>query len=224
MTLNPELQTKPIMIRVMITDDHQLVREGLKRILEESSIDIKVVQEASDGFEALEQLSQDLPDIVILDIGMPGRNGLDVLKDIRERHADLPVLMLSMHPEDRFAIRAIRAGASGYLTKSSVSEELVRAIRQIVRRGKRYISMNVADQMAQQMDRSVNKPIHETLSDREYQILCMIAEGKPSSEIAEELSLSVQTVHTYRSRLKRKMNMRSNVDLARYALLQNLVD
>lgn len=224
MTLNPELQTKPIMIRVMITDDHQLVREGLKRILEESSIDIKVVQEASDGFEALEQLSQELPDIVILDIGMPGRNGLDVLKDIRERHADLPVLMLSMHPEDRFAIRAIRAGASGYLTKSSVSEELVRAIRQIVRRGKRYISMNVADQMAQQMDRSVNKPIHETLSDREYQILCMIAEGKPSSEIAEELSLSVQTVHTYRSRLKRKMNMRSNVDLARYALLQNLVD
>lgn len=224
MTLNPELQTKPIMIRVMITDDHQLVREGLKRILEESSIDIKVVQEASDGFEALEQLSQELPDIVILDIGMPGRNGLDVLKDIRERHADLPVLMLSMHPEDRFAIRAIRAGASGYLTKSSVSEELVRAIRQIVRRGKRYISMNVADQMAQQMDRSVNKPIHETLSDREYQILCMIAAGKPSSEIAEELSLSVQTVHTYRSRLKRKMNMRSNVDLARYALLQNLVD
>lgn len=224
MTLNPELQTKPIMIRVMITDDHQLVREGLKRILEESSIDIKVVQEASDGFEALEQLSQELPDIVILDIGMPGRNGLDVLKDIRERHADLPVLMLSMHPEDRFAIRAIRAGASGYLTKSSVSEELVRAIRQIVRRGKRYISMNVADQMAQQMDRSVNKSIHETLSDREYQILCMIAEGKPSSEIAEELSLSVQTVHTYRSRLKRKMNMRSNVDLARYALLQNLVD
>lgn len=224
MTLNPELQTKPIMIRVMITDDHQLVREGLKRILEESSIDIKVVQEASDGFEALEQLSQELPDIVILDIGMPGRNGLDVLKDIRERHADLPVLMLSMHPEDRFAIRAIRAGASGYLTKSSVSEELVRAIRQIVRRGKRYISMNVADQMAQQMDRSVSKSIHEILSDREYQILCMIAEGKPSSEIAEELSLSVQTVHTYRSRLKRKMNMRSNVDLARYALLQNLVD
>ena len=224
MTLNPELQTKPIMIRVMITDDHQLVREGLKRILEESSIDIKVVQEASDGFEALEQLSQDLPDIVILDIGMPGRNGLDVLKDIRERHADLPVLMLSMHPEDRFAIRAIRAGASGYLTKSSVSEELVRAIRQIVRRGKRYISMNVADQMAQQMDRSVNKSIHEILSDREYQILCMIASGKKIGDIADELSLSVQTIHTYRARLKEKMNMNSNVELARYAIQQDLID
>jgi len=212
------------MIKVMITDDHQLVREGLKKILEEDTIDIKVDQEASSAAEALQKISESLPDIMILDIGMPGRNGLDVLKDIKELYPRLPVLVLSMHPEDRFAIRAIKAGASGYLTKASVADELVNAIRIIVSQNKKFISPQVAEQLAQQIDGSSEKALHETLSDREYQILCMIATGKKSSKIAEELSLSVQTIHTYRTRLKQKMNMKTNVELTRYAILQNLVD
>lgn len=208
----------------MITDDHQLVREGLKRIVKEDTSDIKVVQEASNAAELLQALSKELPDIVILDIAMPGRGGLDVLKDIKEFYPKLPVLILSMHPEDRFAIRAIKAGASGYLTKTSIADELVKAIRVIVTRKKRYISANVAEQLAEQMDRNFEKNKHETLSDREYQILCMIASGKKSSAIAEELSLSVQTIHTYRARLKQKMNISSVVDLTRYALQHNLID
>lgn len=212
------------MIKVMITDDHQLVREGLKRIVKEDTSDIKVVQEASNAAELLQALSKELPDIVILDIAMPGRGGLDVLKDIKEFYPKLPVLILSMHPEDRFAIRAIKAGASGYLTKTSIADELVKAIRVIVTRKKRYISANVAEQLAEQMDRNFEKNKHETLSDREYQILCMIASGKKSSAIAEELSLSVQTIHTYRARLKQKMNISSVVDLTRYALQHNLID
>src|SRR5690625_2912975 len=162
------------MIKVMITDDHQLVREGLKKILEEDTIDIKVDQEASSAAEALQKISESLPDIMILDIGMPGRNGLDVLKDIKELYPRLPVLVLSMHPEDRFAIRAIKAGASGYLTKASVADELVNAIRIIVSQNKKFISPQVAEQLAQQIDGSSEKALHETLSDREYQILCMI--------------------------------------------------
>ncbi|MEX0647248.1 MAG: response regulator [Balneolaceae bacterium] len=212
------------MIKVMITDDHQLVREGLKRIVNEDTNDIKVVQEASNSAELLNCLTKELPDIVVLDIAMPGRGGLDVLKDIKEFYPKLPVLVLSMHPEDRFAIRAIKAGASGYLTKTSISDELVKAIRIIVNQKKRYISSNVAEQLAEQMDRNFAKNKHETLSDREYQILCMIASGKKSSLIAEELSLSVQTIHTYRARLKQKMNITSVVDLTRYAIQHNLID
>ncbi|MEX0904674.1 MAG: response regulator [Balneolaceae bacterium] len=212
------------MIKVMITDDHQLVREGLKRIVNEDTNDIKVVQEASNSAELLNCLTKELPDIVVLDIAMPGRGGLDVLKDIKEFYPKLPVLVLSMHPEDRFAIRAIKAGASGYLTKTSISDELVKAIRVIVNQKKRYISANVAEQLAEQMDRNFAQNKHETLSDREYQILCMIASGKKSSLIAEELSLSVQTIHTYRARLKQKMNITSVVDLTRYAIQHNLID
>lgn len=208
----------------MITDDHQLVREGLKRIVKEDTQDIKVVQEASNAAELLQNLSKELPDIVVLDIAMPGRGGLDVLKDIKEYYPKLPVLVLSMHPEDRFAIRAIKAGASGYLTKTSIADELVKAIRIIVTRKKRYISPVVAEQLADQMDRNAEENVHETLSDREYQILCMIASGKTSSAIADELSLSVQTIHTYRARLKQKMNINSVVDLTRYAIKHNLID
>lgn len=212
------------MIKVMITDDHQLVREGLKRIVKEDTNDIKVVQEASNAAELLQNLSKELPDIVVLDIAMPGRGGLDVLKDIKEYYPKLPVLVLSMHPEDRFAIRAIKAGASGYLTKTSIADELVKAIRIIVTRKKRYISPVVAEQLADQMDRNAEENLHETLSDREYQILCMIASGKTSNTIADELSLSVQTIHTYRARLKQKMNINSVVDLTRYAIKHNLID
>lgn len=212
------------MIKVIITDDHQLVREGLKKVVSQESIDIKVIKEATTAAELLNMLSVELPDIVILDIAMPGRSGLDVLKDIKDLYPKLPVLILSMHPEDRFATRAIKAGAAGYLTKTGISDELVKAIRVIVTQNKRYISPAVADQLAQQMDMNNDKPPHENLSDREYQILCMIAAGKKISIIAEELSLSIQTIHTYRARVKEKMNLKSNVELTRYAIKNGLID
>lgn len=212
------------MIKVMITDDHPLVREGLKTVVTQETIDIKVIQEASNAAELLNMLTKELPDIIILDIAMPGRSGLDVLKDIKDLYPKLPVLILSMHPEDRFAARAIKAGASGYLTKTGISDELVKAIKIIVLQKKRYISPAVAEQLAQQMDHSSEKSLHDTLSDREYQILCMIASGKNISRIANELSLSVQTIHTYRSRLKEKMSMKSNVELTRYAIENGLID
>lgn len=212
------------MIKVIITDDHPLVREGLKKVVSQESIDIKVVNEASTAVELLNLLSKELPDVVVLDIAMPGRNGLDVLKEIKELYPKLPVLILSMHPEDRFATRAIKAGAAGYLTKAGVSDELVTAIRIIVTQNKRYISPAVAEQLANQMDMNNDKPLHENLSDREYQVLCMIASGKKISTIAEELSLSVQTIHTYRARIKDKMSMKSNVELTRYAIKNELID
>jgi|SRR5690625_209570 len=212
------------MIKVMIVDDHPLVREGLKKVVSKGSMDIEVRYEASNAAEMQEMLSNELPDIVILDIAMPGRSGMDVLKDIKNLYPELPVLMLSMHPEDRFAVRAMKAGAAGYLTKTSISDELVKAIRIIVTQKKRFISPEVAEQLAMQIDSSGQKSLHETLSDREYQILCMIASGKKIGDIAKELSLSVQTIHTYRARLKDKMNMKSNVELARYAIQQDLID
>lgn len=212
------------MIRVMIVDDHPLVREGLNKVLTKGTIDIAVVGEASNASELLNMLSKQRPDIVILDIAMPGRSGMDVLKDIKKLYPQLPVLMLSMHPEERFAVRALKAGASGYMTKTSISDDLVSAIRVIVQQKKRYISPEVGEQLAQQIDSNNKNTPHEILSDREYEVLCMIASGKKVSTIAEELSLSVQTIHTYRARLKDKMNMKSNVELARYAIQQDLID
>lgn len=214
------------MIKVFIADDHPLVREGLKKVVDQSTIDIKVIGEASDAYELMEELRKgnSTPDIVVLDITMPGKSGLDVLKEVKEFYPDLPVLMLSIHPEDRFAIRSLKAGASGYLTKSSISEQLVKAIRKIVTQKKKYISQNVAEQLASRVDHLNDKPLHESLSDREYQIMCLIASGKKVNEIAEELSLSIQTVHTYRARIKEKMGLQSNVEFTRYALEQNLID
>lgn len=212
------------MIRVMIADDHPLVREGLNKVLTKGTIDIAVVGEASNASELLNMLSKQRPDIVILDIAMPGRSGMDVLKDIKKLYPQLPVLMLSMHPEERFAVRALKAGASGYMTKTSISDDLVSAIRVIVQQKKRYISPEVGEQLAQQIDSNNKNTPHEMLSDREYEVLCMIASGKKVSTIAKELSLSVQTIHTYRARLKEKMNMKSNVELARYAIQQDLID
>lgn len=211
-------------IRVVIADDHLLVREGIKKIVSEESIDIKIVKEADSAAELLNILADNLPDIVILDITMPGRSGLQVLKDIKEQYPKLPVLVLSMHPVNRYAIRVIKAGAAGYLTKSGVSDELIKAIRVIVNQNKQYISQTVAEQLAQQINMKGDRPLHENLSDREFEVLCMIAHGKRISAIAEELSLSVPTVHTYRARLKDKMNMKSNVELARYAIKNSLID
>lgn len=213
------------MIKILITDDHPLVREGIKKVVDQSTIDIEVAGEASDAHELLDKLREDDGvDIVILDIAMPGKSGLDVLKDIKDFHPDIPVLILSMHPEERFAIRALKAGASGYLNKSSISDQMVNAIRKIVVEKKRFISPNVAEQLAARVNLNHEKPLHESLSDREYQILCMIGSGKKVNEIAEELSISIQTVHTYRSRIKEKTNLNSNVEITRYALQHNLID
>ncbi|SMO42035.1 response regulator [Fodinibius sediminis] len=212
------------MITIFIADDHPLVREGLKKVVQQNATDIKVIGEASDGSELMEKLKETEPDLLILDIAMPGKSGLDVLKEVKESYPDLPVLILSIHPEDRFAVRALKAGAHGYLNKRSISEQLINAIQRIVIQQKKYISQDVAEQLASHVDLSGDKPLHETLSDREYQIMCMIASGKEVNEIAEELSLSVQTVHTYRSRIKDKMGLKSNVEFTRYALEQNLID
>ncbi len=212
------------MIKVLIADDHPLVREGLKKVVDQSTIDIKVIDEAEDAHGLMEKLRNTKPDIVVLDITMPGKSGLDVLKEIKKFYPDLPVLILSIHPEDRFAIRALKAGADGYVNKSSISDQLITAIRKIVTQKKKYISQDVADQLANRVDLNSQEPLHESLSDREYQIMCMIASGKDVNEIAEELSLSVQTVHTYRSRIKDKMGLKSNVEFTRYAMQQNLID
>jgi DNA-binding NarL/FixJ family response regulator len=212
------------MIDILVADDHPLVREGLKNVVDKSTIDIQVIGEASNANELTEKLRESEPDIIILDIAMPGKSGLDVLKEIKELYPELPVLMLSMHPEERFAVRSLRAGASGYLTKSSISSQLVNAIRKIINQKKKYISPAVAEQLANRVDLNNDKPLHESLSDREYQIFCMIASGKNVKKIADELSLSSQTVHTYRARIKDKTKLESDVEITRYALENDLID
>jgi DNA-binding NarL/FixJ family response regulator len=176
------------MIKILIADDHPIVRQGLKQILSEEP-DIEVVGEAQNSQEVLELVRKQHWDIVILDITMPGRGGLDVLKELKHERPKLPVLMLSVHPEDQYAVRALKAHASGYMTKDSAPEELVKAIRKILRGGK-YISSTLAEKLAFDLETETEKPLHETLSDREHQVLLMIASGKTVSKIAEELSLS----------------------------------
>lgn len=211
------------MIEVVIADDHPLVREGLKKVVD-NSIDIKIIAEASNGKELMPILEKKLPDILILDITMPGRSGLDILKEVKSMYPNLPVMILSIHPEDRFAIRALRSGASGYLTKSAISDELVKAIRKITTEKRKYISSGVAEELASQVGVNSNEPLHKNLSDREFQVLCMIANGKKVHKISEELSLSPQTIHTYRTRIKEKMDINSNVEMTRYAITNDLID
>ena len=210
------------MIKILIADDHAIVREGLKQILSESP-DLVVVAEASSGQEVLEKISKNDLDLVVLDIAMPGRGGLDILKEIKTQKPRLPVLMLSMYPEEQYAIRVLKSGASGYLTKESAPSELVMAIRQISQ-GKKYISPSLAEKLAIDLEVSPDKLPHEILSDREYQVMCMIASGKTLKEIADGLSLSIKTISTYRSRILEKMNMKTNAELTHYAIKNNLVD
>jgi DNA-binding NarL/FixJ family response regulator len=209
-------------MRILIADDHVVVRRGLKEILTEAFEKSKI-GEASDASETLELIRKQKWDIVILDITMPGRGGLDVLKEIKQEYPALPVLILTMHPEDQYAVRVIKSGASGYLNKQSASEELVQAVKRI-REGHKYISPSVAERLAFAMDQDTVKPLHEALSDREHQVLCMIANGKTVSEIAEELSLSVKTVSSYRSRMLEKMGMKNNSEVTTYAIRNHLLD
>jgi len=208
------------MIKVLIADDHAIVREGLKQIVSEPS-DMVVADEAANGNEVLEKTLKGDYDVVILDITMPGINGLDALKQIKNQRPELPILVLSMHPEEQYALRVLKAGASGYLTKESAPEELITSIRRVAK-GMKYVSPSLAQRLASELEIDRDKPLHETLSDREYQVMCMVAGGKPVKKIAEELSLSIKTISTYRRRVLEKMGMKSNAELVRYAMEHDL--
>jgi DNA-binding NarL/FixJ family response regulator len=209
-------------MKILIADDHAVVRRGLKQILAEA-FKRSTFGEAANSQEVLDRVWKEPWDIVILDLTMPGRSGLEVLKEIKRARPKLPVLILSMHPEDQFAIRLLKAGASGYMTKESAAEELVGAVNKAMS-GARYVSVALAEKLASLIVRDVQSAPHESLSDREFLILRMIASGKAVSAIARELSLSVKTVSTYRSRLLEKMNMSNNSELVHYAFQYQLVD
>ena len=210
------------MIRVTLVDDHPIVRRGLKETLT-AEADIVVVGEAARSEEVMAALTAHPCDVVLLDISLPGRGGLDVLKDIRRGFPDVRVLVVSTHDESQYAVRAMRAGAAGYLTKTSPPEELVRAVRQLMRTG-RYISEEVGAALAQFAQDDRPGPPHERLSDREHEVLRLLTAGKTISEIADGLSLSVKTVSTYRSRLVEKLGVRTTSELVRYALEHKLFD
>jgi two-component system invasion response regulator UvrY len=215
------MTTKKV-IRVLIADDHAIVREGLKQILADTK-DIVVAGHAENGNEAVRLVREGKCDVLLLDISMPDRSGIEVLKQIRKEMPKIAVLMLSMHREDQYAIRSLKAGAAGYLNKQSAPAELVNAIRQVAG-GRKYISAALAQELANQISDDHETPLHETLSDREYQTLTMIASGKTVSDIAEELTLSVKTISMYRSRLLQKMKLRHNAELTHYAIKNRLVD
>ena len=210
------------MMKILIADDHAVVREGLKQILSESP-EMVVTAEASTGPEVFEKIGKDDFDLIVLDIAMPGRGGLDILKEIKNKKPRLPVLILSMYPEEQYAVRVLKAGASGYMTKESAPHELINAIKQISK-GKKYVSPSLAEKLALDLEITTGRPPHESLSDREYQVMCMIASGKTLKEIAEKLSLSIKTISTYRSRILEKMNMKSNAELTHHAIKNRLVD
>lgn len=214
--------TEKATIRVFIADDHAIVREGLKQILAEQR-DIVVAGEAENGLDAVKLFRRAKPHVMLLDISLPDRNGIEVLKQIKDDKPDLAVLMLSMHREDQYAIRALKAGAAGYLTKQSAPRELVQAIRQVAG-GQKYVSAALAQALANSVGSDHEAPVHDSLSDREFQTLTMIASGKTVSEIARDLSLSVKTVSEYRARLLSKMKLKTSAELTTYALRNQLVE
>jgi len=209
------------MIRVLIADDHVIVRKGLKQIVSETE-DMTVAAEAGNGQEVLDAVRANEYDVVLLDISMPGVTGLEALKQLRTERPKLPVLILSIHPEEQYAIRVLKAGASGYLTKASAPDELVTAIRTLAA-GRKYITPSIAERLAQTLMAPADGSLpHEALSDREHEVLCLIGRGKTVGEIAKELFLSPKTVSTYRTRLLEKMGMKNNAELMRYALEHGL--
>jgi DNA-binding NarL/FixJ family response regulator len=209
-------------IHVLIADDHAIVRQGLKQILSETE-DLVVAGEADDGAEALQLARQQEWNVFLLDVSMPNRNGIDTLKQLKKEFPKLPVLILSMHPEEQYAVRALKAGASGYLTKQSAPEQLVTAIRQVAG-GRKYVSPTVAMQLADAIanDSDSEQPPHELLSDREYEVLKLIATGKTLTQIAEELNLAVATISTFRARILTKLGLSSTAELIRYGLEHGL--
>jgi DNA-binding NarL/FixJ family response regulator len=209
------------MVKFLIVDDHPSFRRGVKDILTEG-FKGAAVAECGNAQEMLQQVQARRFDLVVMDISMPGRSGPDVLKDLKGLHPGLPVLILSMHPEDQYAIRMFKAGAAGYLTKSSAPEELVQAARKVLAGGQ-YVSTTVGEALALTVRSGVERLPHQRLSDREYEVLCLIASGKTVSEIAEEVHLSVTTISTYRARILEKMGLKNNAELTRYAIQHDLV-
>ena len=208
------------MIRILIADDHAIVRHGLKQIIEESG-EMRVVAEAGSGSEALRKIREIACDVVVLDISMPDMSGIDVLKQIHAERPQLPILILSIYPEDQYAMRLIKAGAAGYMTKESAPAEVVRALLRVAS-GKKYISPAVAEILANDLGADEEKLPHQMLSDREYQIFMLLASAKTVSEIADDLALSVKTISTYRSRVLEKMRLNNNAELMRYAIDHHL--
>jgi two-component system invasion response regulator UvrY len=208
-------------VRILIVDDHYVVRQGLKMVLREQFPDA-VFGEATDGNEGLQRVWDESWDVLLLDISMPGRGGLEALKDIKQAQPKLPVIVLSMHPEDQFAIRVLKLGACAYIRKDSAGHELVKGVTAALR-GTRYITSNVAEKLANHLTEA-DGPSHEALSDREYQVMSLIGSGKTVKEIAGDLSLSVKTISTYRSRILEKMSLKNNSQIMRYTVQQGLVD
>jgi two-component system invasion response regulator UvrY len=209
-------------IEILIADDHPIVREGFKQVISETD-DMIVAGEASNGQEVLALVRKREYDLILLDISMPGRSGLEVLKELKTEYQKIPVLILSIYPEEQYAVRAFRAGASGYLTKASAPNELISAIRKIVHGG-RYVSESLAEKLTYYLDQDTSKPLHDMLSDREYQVLLMLGSGKTVKEIAEILFLSVKTISTYRSHILEKMKMKNNAEMTLYVVKNKLID
>lgn len=210
------------MIKIIIADDHPLFREGMKKIINDQK-DLKIVGETENSAGILDLIAMTATDVLLLDISLPGRSGIDITKDVKSFYPKLPVLILSMHPEERFAVRALKAGASAYLNKECEPEIVLEAIRTL-HDGRKYITPKVAEQLAHDIDTSASKLTHELLSDREFEVMQLIATGKSVREIAEQLSLSINTINTYRMRIFEKMNLKSNIDLVHYSIQHGLID
>ncbi len=209
-------------LKILVADDHPIVRQGLKQILA-SEPDVVPIGEAESAQKMLELARKQHWDVIVLDITMPGRSGLDVLKELRHERPKLPVLVLSAHAEDQYAVRVLKAGAAGYMTKEKAPEELIRAIRKVLQ-GRKYLSESLAEKLAFDLEVDAEKPLHKTLSDREYQVMLMIASGKTATLVSKKLCLSVKTISTYRTRVLEKLGMKSNPELMRYAIQNRLID
>ncbi|HET6676329.1 MAG TPA: response regulator transcription factor [Nitrospiraceae bacterium] len=209
-------------MRILVVDDHAVVRHGVKQILVEHFA-TSVIGEAQSAEDMLREIHASKWDMVVLDVGMPGKGGLDALKELKRIQPKLPVLVLSAYPEDQLALRLLRAGAAGYLSKDSAPRDLIHATKKILEGG-RFISTSLADLLAANLETSLEKPLHEQLSDREYQVMCLIAVGKSLKDIADELSVSVSTINTYRARILEKMHAKNNTELTHYAIENRLVN
>lgn len=210
------------MISILVVDDHALIRKGLKQLLDDTE-DIRVTGEAESGLQALQLAREQRYDLVLLDIALPDKNGIDVLKQLKQEQPDIKVIVLSMYPEDQYGVRSLKAGASGYLNKQSAPDLLIGAIRQVLG-GKKYIGEIMAEQLLNSMIGTSQELMHQTLSNREYQTLCLIASGKTLTEIAESMTLSPKTVSVYRARMLEKMGFKNNAEAIHYAISYHLVD